>query len=55
MTSRFQFVDVFSEQAFAGNPLAVVLDANDLTTRRYATDHSLDEPVRDNIPATGNR
>ena len=32
MTSRFQFVDVFSEQAFAGNPLAVVLDSEGLST-----------------------
>jgi PhzF family phenazine biosynthesis protein len=30
--SRFQFVDVFSEQPFAGNPLAVILDANELAT-----------------------
>jgi PhzF family phenazine biosynthesis protein len=29
---RFQLVDVFNENAFSGNPLAVVLDADDLST-----------------------
>ena len=32
MAHRFYIVDVFAEQAYAGNPLAVVLDADDLTT-----------------------
>ena len=32
MTHRFYIVDVFAEQAYAGNPLAVVLDADDLST-----------------------
>ncbi|GAA4026541.1 PhzF family phenazine biosynthesis protein [Actimicrobium antarcticum] len=31
---RFQLVDVFSEQPFSGNPLAVVFDADDLTTEQ---------------------
>ena len=35
MTSkRFQVVDVFTGTAFTGNPLAVVLDAEDLTTEQ---------------------
>ena len=34
MTHRFQLVDVFSEQPFAGNPLAVVFDADDLSTEQ---------------------
>ena len=32
MTHRFYIVDVFAEQAYAWNPLAVVLDADDLST-----------------------
>ena len=32
MAHRFHIVDVFAEQAYAGNPLAVVLDADDLST-----------------------
>ncbi|EGF30225.1 Phenazine biosynthesis protein PhzF like protein [Oxalobacteraceae bacterium IMCC9480] len=34
MTHRFQLVDVFSEQPFSGNPLAVVADADDLSTEQ---------------------
>jgi PhzF family phenazine biosynthesis protein len=32
MNRRFQLVDVFHDQPFSGNPLAVVLDADGLTT-----------------------
>src|SRR6187549_1911396 len=32
MNRRFQLVDVFHDQPFSGNPLAVVLDADDLST-----------------------
>ena len=32
MERRFQIVDVFADQPFAGNPVAVVLDGEDLTT-----------------------
>src|SRR5699024_5467973 len=32
MRRRFQQIDVFGDQPFSGNPLAVVLDAEDLTT-----------------------
>lgn len=33
---RYEVVDVFAERAFAGNPLAVVLDAEALTTTQMA-------------------
>ena len=36
MRRRFQQVDVFSPELFAGNPLAVVLDAEGLTTEEMA-------------------
>ena len=32
MSHRFQLVDVFNQEPLSGNPLAVVLDADDLTT-----------------------
>ncbi len=32
MSRRFQFVDVFSDQSFSGNPLPVILDAAGLST-----------------------
>ena len=32
MNRRFQLVDVFHDQPFSGNPLAVVFDADDLST-----------------------
>ncbi|NOX69397.1 MAG: PhzF family phenazine biosynthesis protein, partial [Gammaproteobacteria bacterium] len=32
MSSPFQFIDVFSEQSFAGNPLPVFLDADGMST-----------------------
>jgi trans-2,3-dihydro-3-hydroxyanthranilate isomerase len=34
MNARYRTVDVFTDRAFAGNPLAVVLDAADLSTSR---------------------
>ena len=34
MSLLFEVVDVFTDRAFAGNPLAVVLDADDLTTEQ---------------------
>ena len=34
MNRRFQMVDVFSAQPYLGNPLAVILDAEDLSTER---------------------
>src|SRR3954464_8904219 len=37
MTTRmlsYEVVDVFTDRAFAGNPLAVVLDADDLSTEQ---------------------
>ncbi|MCU1590548.1 MAG: phenazine biosynthesis protein PhzF family [Frankiales bacterium] len=33
-TLAYEVVDVFTDRAFAGNPLAVVLDADDLTTQQ---------------------
>jgi trans-2,3-dihydro-3-hydroxyanthranilate isomerase len=33
----YRVVDVFTDQAFAGNPLAVVLEADDLTTEQMQT------------------
>jgi trans-2,3-dihydro-3-hydroxyanthranilate isomerase len=33
----YRIVDVFTDQAFAGNPLAVVLEADDLTTEQLQT------------------
>jgi predicted PhzF superfamily epimerase YddE/YHI9 len=32
MARRFQQVDVFHDQPFSGNPLAVVLDSDGLST-----------------------
>ena len=32
MTRSFQLIDVFGTKAFTGNPLAVIADADDLTT-----------------------
>lgn len=49
---QFQVVDVFTDRAFAGNPLAVVLDADDLSTEQLqaiAREFNLSEtafPVR---------
>ncbi len=46
MTHRFYIVDVFAEQAYAGNPLAVVLDADDLsieTMQRVAAETNYSE------------
>jgi len=37
MQLRFYTLDVFTDTRFAGNPLAVVLDADDLDTARMAT------------------
>jgi PhzF family phenazine biosynthesis protein len=37
MPRRFQLVDVFNAQPFSGNPLAVVLDAEGLTTEEMQT------------------
>ena len=36
-TLAYEVVDVFTDSAFAGNPLAVVLDADDLTTAQLQT------------------
>ena len=36
-TLAYEVVDVFTDRAFAGNPLAVVLDADDLTTAQLQT------------------
>ena len=33
-TLAYQVVDVFTDRAYAGNPLAVVLDADDLSTEQ---------------------
>ena len=44
----YRLVDVFTDQAFAGNPLAVVLDGEDLTTeqmQRIAAEFNLSETV----------
>ena len=46
MRRRFRQVDVFGESAYRGNPLAVVLDAEDLTTEQmqaFATWTNLSE------------
>src|SRR5258708_8152161 len=37
MNRPFQLVDVFNDGAFTGNPLAVVFDADDLTTSAMQT------------------
>ncbi len=37
MTLAYEIVDVFTDQAFAGNPLAVVLDADGLSTEQMQT------------------
>ena len=37
MTLAYEVVDVFTDQAFAGNPLAVVLDADELSTEQMQT------------------
>src|SRR5258706_822046 len=37
MNKPFQLVDVFNTDAFTGNPLAVVFDADDLTTSTMQT------------------
>ena len=37
MNRPFQLVDVFNTDAFTGNPLAVVFDADDLTTSAMQT------------------
>jgi len=34
LNHRFQLVDVFHDQPFSGNPLAVILDADDLSTEK---------------------
>ena len=48
MTRRFQTLDVFTETALAGNPLAVVLDAEGLDDARMqaiAAEFNLSETV----------
>ncbi len=48
MTHRFATLDVFTDQALAGNPLAVVFDADDLTDDdmlRIAREFNLSETV----------
>ncbi|HEX3996485.1 MAG TPA: PhzF family phenazine biosynthesis protein, partial [Acetobacteraceae bacterium] len=48
MTRRFHTLDVFTGQALAGNPLAVVLDAQDLDDQRMqaiAREFNLSETV----------
>src|ERR1700760_2689457 len=48
MTRRFQTLDVFTETALAGNPLAVVLDAeglNDARMQGIAAEFNLSETV----------
>ncbi|MDX6287809.1 MAG: trans-2,3-dihydro-3-hydroxyanthranilate isomerase [Frankiales bacterium] len=57
MTLPFRVVDVFADRAFAGNPLAVVLDADELTTEQMqslAREFNLSEttfPVRTSAEA----
>jgi trans-2,3-dihydro-3-hydroxyanthranilate isomerase len=54
MTRRFFTLDVFTGQALAGNPLAVVLDAHDLDDRRMqaiALEFNLSETVFVGAPA----
>ena len=48
MRCRFYTLDVFTDQRFGGNPLAVVLDADALTTERMqaiAAEFNLSETV----------
>ncbi|HEX8416524.1 MAG TPA: PhzF family phenazine biosynthesis protein, partial [Methylobacterium sp.] len=48
MPHRFATLDVFTETPFAGNPLAVVLDAQDLDTaamQLIAAEFNLSETV----------
>ena len=48
MTHRYAVLDVFTDEAFAGNPLAVVFDADDIATERMqaiAREFNLSETV----------
>ena len=45
---RFRQVDVFTDRPYAGNPLAVVLDAEGLDDEHAAV-RALDEPLRDDV------
>ena len=49
MTRRFQTLDVFTETALAGNPLAVVLDAEGLDDVAHAGDRRRVQPVRNRV------
>ena len=48
---RFDVVDVFAARAFAGNPLAVVHDADGLDDYQLQTIARGVQPVRDSLPA----
>ena len=52
---RFTQVNVFSSEAYLGNPLAVVHDAEGLERRGDAPVRALDEPVGDDVPAPAHR
>ena len=51
MRRRFVTLDVFTSRRFAGNPLAVVLDARGLDTAAMQTDRARVQPVRDGVRA----
>jgi trans-2,3-dihydro-3-hydroxyanthranilate isomerase len=55
-TLAYEVVDVFAGQAFAGNPLAVVLDGDDLTTEQMqaiAQEFNLSETTFPHAPPEG--
>ncbi len=55
-TLAYEIVDVFTDRPFAGNPLAVVLDADDLSTRamqQLAAEFGLSETVFPVVPPAG--
>ena len=51
MRRRFVTLDVFTDTRFAGNPLAVVLDAGRSRHRRDADDRARVQSVRDGVRA----
>ena len=51
-TRPFLQVDVFSSGPYSGNPVAVVLDADDVDNDDDAAPRQLDEPVRDHVRAS---
>ena len=55
MRLPYHILDVFTNQRFGGNPLAVVLDADGLDTDAHADDRARVQPVRDRVRARSRR